>query len=212
MYGQSVGDRIKSAGVVYVDKISETRFFVVIKMVTAGVPTWDSIYEAETKVGDTTLISDGLSGGVQGDLLHYKDAEAEFINLVNEGMIGVFKSRLDPSIRFVDNKEDKGDSYFLLELEGVQLIANTQYEKLSERLEFRVTLNEMAPGMKKPKKVTSVFQNGTYCEVDLPENWGKEDLDTAVADLTAIMIEKTRIDLAKMSDAAEKKLQKGLSK
>jgi len=222
LFGQTLAQRLESAGTIYVQKVPQMRLFVVVEQVQ-GIPDWDSAQEMKSSVGDTLLIDDGSTvqstfGGVQGKLLHYRDADQELLNLINDKIIGIFKSAISANVKFEDNIEEKGDSYFILEIminkfDTENDIVLTRPEgELAVHVSYSASLYEMSPEFKKPKKVTSISKTGKSERVDLFTNAEMVDLDEAMKKLSGVLYEMVGREIDELGEKSKKKLTKAMSK
>jgi len=219
VYAQSTADLIKEAAVVYVKPVSEVGVYV-STYDPKGISDWSSIVNYKRAVGDTVEVDDAFGQSI-GSLLYYKEQEIEITGIANEKLQELLKSNLDPSVKFEILPEAAPDRYFELECmlnrddAGQIVIGMNETEDsraLTERMSFSIVLRQHAPEFKRPKKILSVYSDGSYQKIPYLIGAKKEDLDKTMAEFMRILLSSAQEDLEKMIESKKKSISKKLSK
>lgn len=214
-YGQTLSERIENVGKIYVIRISDSRLFLQLQSFQT-YPQWGSAAGMKSKEGDELMIN--TMGKTQGNLLHFKNVDQSFLNLTNESIIGIFKDQLPSTVEFIDDMEEKGDSYFLLEITANNMDVQNDWLiegsiSLSCTNMYYVSLYEFQPDYKKPKRVTGSSSNVGGEGLTLEEDWSNKDKRLeAAATIEKSLYEKQSERLSKWSTKASKKIGKALAK
>jgi len=214
-YGQTLSERIETVGKIYVIRISDSRLFLQLESFQTS-PQWRGAAGMKSKEGDELIIKS--MDKTQGKLLHFKNMGPTFLNLTNETIIGIFKDQLPSTVEFIDDIEEKGESYFLLEITANNLhVPNEWLIEGSASLGctniYYVSLYEFQPDYKKPKRVTGSSSNVGGAGLTLEEDWSNKDKRIeAAATIEKILYERQSERLSEWSTKASKKIGKALAK
>jgi len=213
---QSTAERIEKAGKIYVQNVPQERWFLIVKKIDQ-TPTWNSVAKSETLQWDTVRVGTGSDRA--GDLLHLDDVDQGLLDQIKQKTIDLFKDYVATSVEFVEDIEDKGDTYFHLEIilnpwdvPNYILSSISEEGKMYKQLHVQAILSEMTPEYKKPKKIVSVMIKGNLGGIDMPTNAEWKDLRDAMPEIVEKSIAQVDKNMKGASKDLEKKLTKAMSK
>lgn len=213
---QTTAQRIETAGKIYVNKVSQERMFLRVKMIDQ-TPSWGGVKSLESTPGDTVRVG---ANDIEpaGDLLHLADVDQGLVDAINQQAIDILKGYVASSVTFPDAMDDQGNSFFQLdvvlnpwEVENYIITRISDDGKMTVPLQVELTLSEMTPDDKKPKKVTSVMLKGDLEGIDMAVNSEWSDLKAAIPDI----VQKSKDQISQnFSDTKsyDKKFSKAMSK